>query len=484
MSAGWVSRCRPLRAGAIAILMLVLASAVASAQGMSPAARVAFERGVAAGQQGAWDIAIRHFTEALKLAPASPQILFSLGVAHQSAGHAVPAAVFLRAYLDSAPHAANADQVRQEGLRLEVVIEQAARGLIDDALKVTQQLAAEARPDNYRAIARELLIAGESERAAAIAREAAVGMTRIAAEAALEAQRRGAGETAWKIFDLAEAHAPLEADAVVALVGWEWPGFARVGALAQAKGEGPAPKFHSPSLAGLIPKDHPCVEQAFGVHGDRREWKFWVARPDGDFDLDVKKLLVCRDSVDEKWKTEFSRRRLLVHGGLLASLGWLLRDAGFHARAYKTWVRAQDLVKQAAYGRLTNGDSFVSALLSPVLFGPPAGPGFTTTTTWGQGQLITGLTFHTNRGVVVFDRSRRDEPAEDRPQPPKFWLTAARVYGIELGPRQLIDLDDPLFVDLPGALHLLKQRPVEEVPTRLAELAGKLLHVKNLLQRS
>jgi tetratricopeptide (TPR) repeat protein len=436
---------------AVALVVEIISAPAARAQGMPDAARDAFDRGVAAAQQGAWDIAIRQFIEALKVAPSSPQILFALGLAHQSAGQAVPAAVFLRAYLESSPKAANAAQVRQEALRLEVAIDQSARALVEDAVAATRQLPADARADAYRAIARALIDAGERERAQAIARESPLEMTRIMAEAALDARSAGLGGTAWRRFDLAEAQASAEADAIATRVG-------------------------GPNYGG-------CQGRLVG------DPEFWRVNPDGKWELDPEKAQACREKREKEWKAEAPRRAVFAHGGLLTALAWHLKEAGFHARAYRTLMRGQDLFKQAAYpsGATAGNDRF----LFNILFGPakyrtgpagsPGSAGFVALLEGGA--VIRGVSFHTGTGAIVFDPNRRDEAATDPPRRPVSWSTIARAYGIELGPRTLVDLDDPLFVDLPGALRPLKERPAQEIPARLAEMAGTLLKVRNLLQR-
>ena len=82
-------------------------------------ARQAYERGLIAAEQEAWEVAIQCFTEAQKAAEREPRVLYALGLAHAKAGHKAEGITWLRAYLDAAPQAPNAGAVREEIARLE-----------------------------------------------------------------------------------------------------------------------------------------------------------------------------------------------------------------------------------------------------------------------------------------------------------------------------------------------------------------------------
>jgi tetratricopeptide (TPR) repeat protein len=121
----------------LAILLLattIVAPATAATKPVPPAAREAFERGLAAAEQQQWPLAIRYFREARnaagshfgddeRAALAWPALLYNLGLAHGKAGQELPAIAWLHAYLAAAPQAPNAEAVRKEIIRLDVATE-------------------------------------------------------------------------------------------------------------------------------------------------------------------------------------------------------------------------------------------------------------------------------------------------------------------------------------------------------------------------
>jgi len=80
---------------------------------------VTMTRGMAAAEQQEWDLAIKYFSEARKAAPTWPSAQFNLALAYDSAGgRELNAIAWYRAYLASAPNAANAQQVRAQIVKL------------------------------------------------------------------------------------------------------------------------------------------------------------------------------------------------------------------------------------------------------------------------------------------------------------------------------------------------------------------------------
>jgi len=96
----------------------------ACAQGELPReAQEAFARGIAAVEQEQFDVAVRSFAAAQRMAPRTPVVLFNLGLAHAKSGHELAAMIWLNAYLTAAREAANASAVAKEVRRLDVVAE-------------------------------------------------------------------------------------------------------------------------------------------------------------------------------------------------------------------------------------------------------------------------------------------------------------------------------------------------------------------------
>jgi len=101
---------------------------------MPPKAREAFDEGIAAARQQQWMIAIRNFLKVQAKAPASPEVLFNLGLAESKVpGRELRAMAWFRAYLLSAPDAPNAEAVRSEMVNLKVRAEGTVEKLIGQA---------------------------------------------------------------------------------------------------------------------------------------------------------------------------------------------------------------------------------------------------------------------------------------------------------------------------------------------------------------
>ncbi len=98
-------------------------SAQSTEVALSPEAEQAMQRGLAAAEQQEWRIAIKHFGEALEGAPYAPEVLFNLALAHDRlGGRELLAIAWFRAFLAAAPEAANAGQVRERIIGLEVKV--------------------------------------------------------------------------------------------------------------------------------------------------------------------------------------------------------------------------------------------------------------------------------------------------------------------------------------------------------------------------
>lgn len=118
---------------------------------LPPEAQEAMARGLAAARQQEWPLAIKHLTEARKIAPTDPQVAFNLALACDKAGGRELLAITLyRSYLAGVPEAANANQVGQRILELEVQTEAGVAKLIR---KIKEMVAA--LPDGAAMINRD-----------------------------------------------------------------------------------------------------------------------------------------------------------------------------------------------------------------------------------------------------------------------------------------------------------------------------------------
>ncbi len=102
---------------------------------LSPAAKEAVSKGVAAAGQKEWKVAIRYFEEARKAAPHSPVALYNLALAEmQIPGRELRAVALFEAYLLAEPQTEKTAAIRSQIANLELKTE-ASTGLIIDMLK-------------------------------------------------------------------------------------------------------------------------------------------------------------------------------------------------------------------------------------------------------------------------------------------------------------------------------------------------------------
>jgi ferritin-like metal-binding protein YciE len=118
----------------LAVALLWSTRAAAATDAVPPPAREAFERGVIAAEGQQWLTAVRYFGEAHKAAPASPAVMFNLGLAYGKAGRELIGIAWLRAYLAALPQAPNRSAVGKEILRLEIATEEKIGRVIQEAL--------------------------------------------------------------------------------------------------------------------------------------------------------------------------------------------------------------------------------------------------------------------------------------------------------------------------------------------------------------
>lgn len=117
-----------------ALLTSLPPSSTMASEALPPEAQEPLARGLAAARQQDWPLAVRYFAEARKAAPASPQVIFNLALACDKAGgRELPAVALYRAYLASAPEAANTAQIRGRVLELEVKAESDTTRLLQKA---------------------------------------------------------------------------------------------------------------------------------------------------------------------------------------------------------------------------------------------------------------------------------------------------------------------------------------------------------------
>lgn len=114
------------------------------AQQLSTEAQEAFDRGLDAAKQKAWDLAIEYFTTANYSGPKEmrdrhPAVLQNLGLAYARAGDELPAIAYLEMYLAVAPGAPNAAPVRKEIRALEVGAEAKAQRIFREITNIVLQ---------------------------------------------------------------------------------------------------------------------------------------------------------------------------------------------------------------------------------------------------------------------------------------------------------------------------------------------------------
>jgi tetratricopeptide (TPR) repeat protein len=126
------------------VLVVSVAGAGLAAQGgtsLSPEARQAMEKGLAAANSKDYRLAIRHFEEARKIAPYAPELLFNLGLAEsRTPGRELAAMVWLKAYLAADPEAAGAQKVQNLCSQLDATAEGTIKKLIDLEIEMLGRL--------------------------------------------------------------------------------------------------------------------------------------------------------------------------------------------------------------------------------------------------------------------------------------------------------------------------------------------------------
>lgn len=123
--------------GLAAAFALLIAPVAATAETSSlPAdAQQALDKGLAAAKQQEWDIAIRNFQDARKIAPDAPEVFYDLGLAESKiAGRELRAVAWFGAYLAVSPNAPNAAAVKDFIAALRTKI----KGNIDTLIKAAE----------------------------------------------------------------------------------------------------------------------------------------------------------------------------------------------------------------------------------------------------------------------------------------------------------------------------------------------------------
>lgn len=115
-------------------------------------AQQAFDKGVIAAEQEAWELAITYFGEALGSAPRDPRILYYLGLSHERAGHQLIAIAWFRAYLAATPQAPNAAVVDKEVVLLKDQVKSNIKRIFEAALEASQVSGAEKSEKHFESI--------------------------------------------------------------------------------------------------------------------------------------------------------------------------------------------------------------------------------------------------------------------------------------------------------------------------------------------
>jgi hypothetical protein len=167
------------------------------------AAQKAMKRGLSAAKQKEWQLAIRYFSEARKLAPQTPRVLYYLALAHDNAGgQELVAIAWFRAYLTVASKSPVAAKVRERIIDLEIKAEGSALKLLHMAVR-----GARALPDNWArsyemgSVPKIMARMGDVTGAKAVAEEAKSSQAwqDIAVEQAKAGDWDGAGRTIYKV---------------------------------------------------------------------------------------------------------------------------------------------------------------------------------------------------------------------------------------------------------------------------------------------
>ena len=125
------------RTRSLAIILTAVALASIPARSLAevpPEAQPAFNKGVLAAQQQAWDVALQSFQDARKIAPSSPELYYNLGLTESKIpGRELRAIAWLAAYLAGDPAAPNAGAVIREIDSLDIKSQSNLNRLVKDA---------------------------------------------------------------------------------------------------------------------------------------------------------------------------------------------------------------------------------------------------------------------------------------------------------------------------------------------------------------
>ncbi len=105
------------------VFLLQTSPSFAQEEALSPDLQKKFEKGLAAAEQGSFDIAIKYFKETLDSNPFFFPAYFNMGLAHEKAGNELAAIAYFKGYLHHVAAAEDRAQVEKEITRLEVAVE-------------------------------------------------------------------------------------------------------------------------------------------------------------------------------------------------------------------------------------------------------------------------------------------------------------------------------------------------------------------------
>jgi hypothetical protein len=401
------------------LLLLLAARAEASSD--------ALRRGRTAFEQKEWAVAIRAFEEALAQGNASAEVFYQLAVAHDRAGHDLPAAAAYRGYLAAkgkkAPAGAPPDEtVRQWIDEREVRVEGVGLRLIEDALRELDRLPASSAKVARGAVVAALARAGRSDAALRAASGGPAGMTAAAARAALELVQRRRLDRAWDAFRIAARLAAIE------------PTF--------------PPVDHEPAVAAFAPPPR--------IFATREEEEAYFA-------LEKEK----HRKLEEERKAEVERqeapmRPMRDRATHLLMLALVEKEAGFGGTAYATFVEGNRLLASSGlhHGR------------SPELLALLKGTVFRTSVHGPSCELLVH-----GEDYEPFLRRGDEDPAESRTWPSAPWDDMLTRRGP-------IDLSDPAFIDLPTRMRGIEDRQLEDIPGALADIGSTLLDAVEIIQHN
>src|SRR5467141_597319 len=131
--------------------------------GLNPNAQAAFDRGVAASDQSDWTRALVEFTEAQKMAPTNPKILYNLGFAHAHLGNQIAAVAWLHAYIAAVPTGSNVPKVQLEIAKLEGIARSEEESIFERAIEAANLLKPDLNASDLKRLVKLVAgIAGEA----------------------------------------------------------------------------------------------------------------------------------------------------------------------------------------------------------------------------------------------------------------------------------------------------------------------------------